>query len=178
MNSVAPVRKETRFKPWLWPIRIIARFWNYPVQPGLWIINKIFQSILDINNNIPWMVHFSSRVSGRILIGKDVWLSFAVSGGCYIQGSNGIEIGDNTIFAPGVKIISGNHDSSNLKNWLVEEPVRIGKNCWLGANSVILPGVQLGDNVIVGAGSIVTKNFDSNCVIAGNPARLIRKLEG
>ena len=53
--------------------------------------------------------------------------------------------------------------------------VVIGENCWLGMNSVILPGVSLGDNTIVGAGSVVTKSFmDGNCVIGGNPARIIR----
>lgn len=176
MKLVSPIRKETKFRLWLWPIRILTRFWRHPIQPGLWIVNKFFQSILDINNNIPWMVHFTSRVSGKVTIGKDVWISFAVSGGCYIQGVNGIEIGDYTIFAPGVKIISANHNPSNLKKWELSEPVRIGEKCWIGANSVILSGVQLGDNVIVGAGAIVTKSFPSNSVIGGNPARLIRQL--
>ena len=53
----------------------------------------------------------------------------------------------------------------------------IGKKCWIGMNSVILPGVVLGDHTIVGAGAVVTKSFvDGNCVIGGNPARIIRKL--
>jgi len=177
MKLVAPIRKETRFRIWLWPLRILKRFWNHPIQPGIWIINKFFQSILDINNNVPWMVHFTSRVSGQITIGKDVWISFAASGGCYFQGANGIEIGDNSIFAPGVKIISANHNTSNLKKWELSEPVRIGEKCWIGANSVILPGVQLGDNVIVGAGAIVTKSFGSNSVIGGNPAKLIKSIK-
>ena len=57
--------------------------------------------------------------------------------------------------------------------WEKEKPIIIGKNCWIGTNVVILPGVELGDNVIVGAGAVVTKSFLSNCVLAGVPAKLI-----
>ena len=117
------------------------------------------------------MVNFTSRVSGEITIGKNVWISFALSGGCYIQGGNGIVIGDDTIFAPGVKIISANHDPGNLRQWEKGGPVIIGKNCWIGANAVILPGVVLGDNVIVGAGAVVTKCFGSDLTVAGIPAK-------
>lgn len=173
----APVRKNAKLRFWLWPIRLIGKFWKSPVPPGLWIINKFYQNVLDINNDIPWMVHFTSRVTGDIVIGKDVWISFAVSGGCYIQGGNGIEIGDGTIFAPGVKIISANHDVKNLQKTVAVRPIKIGKNCWIGTNSVILPGVQLGDNVTVGAGSVVNKNFGSNKIIAGIPAKEIKTNE-
>ena len=171
----APIRKNAKLRFWLWPIRLIGKFWKSPVPPGLWIINKFFQNVLDINNEIPWMVHFTSRVTGDVKIGKDVWISFAVSGGCYIQGGNGIEIGDGTIFAPGVQIISANHDPKNLKKAIVVKPIKIGNNCWIGANSVILPGVQLGDNVIVGAGSVVSKSFSSDKTIVGIPAKEILK---
>jgi len=99
-----------------------------------------------------------------------------VSGGCYIQAVNGIFIDEGTIFAPGVKIISSNHDLTDMKKYAVTEPIRIGKHCWIGANAVILPGVQLGDRVIVGAGSVVTKSFPSACVIAGVPAHLLKEL--
>jgi len=98
------------------------------------------------------------------------------SGGCYIQGGNGIEIGDGTIFAPGVRIISANHDPMNLDQWLPGKPIKIGKNCWIGANAVVLPGVKLGDSVIVGGGAVVTKSFPSNVIIAGNPAQVIKEL--
>ena len=94
----------------------------------------------------------------------------------YPQGINGIEIGDDTIFAPGVKIISANHSISNLDSHEKAPPVKIGKNCWLGANAVILPGVVLGDNVTVGAGSVVTKSFESNVILGGVPAKVIKKM--
>lgn len=176
MNK-APVRKNAKLRFWLWPVRFLGKFWRSPVGPGLWLINNFCQNVLDINNDIPWMVHFTSRVTGDITIGENVWISFAVSGGCYIQGGNGIIIGDNTIFAPGVKIISADHDPVDLSKWKKDRPVKIGKNCWIGANAVILPGVELGDNVVVGAGAVVVKDIQSDCLAVGNPTRIVRNLK-
>lgn len=167
----APIRKNAKIRPWLWPVRIVSVFWKSPVPPGLWLTNSFFQGILGVNNDIPWMVHFTSRVIGDITIGENVWKSFALSGGCYIQGGNGIYIGDNTIFAPNVQIISANHSKENHTIWMESKGIVIGSNCWIGANAVILPGVELGDNVIVGAGSVVTKSFGSNSIIVGVPAK-------
>ena len=147
---------------------------------GRIFVNMLFQRILGINRDTPWPVYYTSTVNvpQKIKIGKNVWKSFAVSGCCYIQGGNGIEIGDNTIFAPGVKIISANHNPDSVKReWLKERPIVIGKHCWIGTNAVILPGVILGDNTIVGAGAVVTKSFpQGNIIIAGNPAKVIREI--
>lgn len=143
-------------------------------------VNYFFKRVFGVNADVPWSVHFTSRVvvPTRIKFGEGVERSFMFSGGCYIQGGNGIEIGDGTIFAPGVKIISANHDPQDLSQWKPDRPIKIGKNCWIGANAVILPGVELGDNVIVGAGAVVTKSFPGNVIVAGNPARIIRELPG
>lgn len=145
---------------------------------GLSLVNWVFQKILGINRECQWQVNFTSRVIApdRIKLGKNVLSSFARSGGCYIQALNGIDFGDNLMFAPGVKIISADHDIGNLSGWKNERRIIIGKNCWIGTNAVILPGVRLGDNTVVGAGSVVTKNFPTNVVIAGNPAKIIKKL--
>lgn len=157
------------------PKRILKRIFGLPL--GLRIINFIFQKIFRMNSQVPFQVHYTTQVIGSdIIIHSNVWKSFALSGNCYIQAGNGIEIGENTIFAPGVKIISANHDLANLKEWKKARSIRIGKNCWIGANAIILPEVVLEDNVVVGAGSLVTKSFPSNSVIVGNPAKIIKTL--
>lgn len=147
-----------------------------PIPLRLWMVNLVFQRILGINADVPWMVHFTSRVTvpRRILLGRGVRISFAVSGGCYIQGLNGIRIGDDTIFGPNVCIVSADHDPTDLSRHLPCRPIEIGARCWIGAHAVLLPGVVLGDDVIVGAGAVVTRGFPSGSVIAGVPARLIR----
>lgn len=142
--------------------------------------NFIFQRIFRVNSNCPWSVHFTSRVMhpNKMHIHPSVLRYFAASGGCYIQGNNGLFIGKGSMFAWGVKIITANHNVDNFDIWDDCEPVHIGENCWLGANVVILPGVQLGNGVIVAAGSVVTKSFSGNCVIGGVPAKLIRTRAG
>jgi acetyltransferase-like isoleucine patch superfamily enzyme len=151
---------------------------EYLLSPASWnirIVNFIYQKILRINSEVPFMVHYTSQVSKTIYIGKGVASFIANSGNCYIQGINGIYIGDYTMIAPGVKIISANHNKDDFsKHDRNVPPIRIGSNCWLGANCILLPGVQLGDNVIVGAGSVVTKSFGNNVIIAGNPSKIIK----
>jgi acetyltransferase-like isoleucine patch superfamily enzyme len=156
--------------------RVFTRF-TTPVPIGLFLVNFLFQRILGFNAVYRFPVHFTSTVTGDVSIGEGVWSSFAISGGCYIQGANGLVIEDGTIFAPGVKILSANHSIGGLKGWDQAEPIRIGKECWLGANSVILPGVVLGDRVVVGAGAVVTKSFPSNSIVGGVPAKLMRTVE-
>jgi len=156
--------------------RLIDSFWVNP------ILNIIFQRVFRINGDVSIPVNFTSRVTAykNIELHKDknTLLSFAVSGGCYIQAINGIKIGENFLFAPGVKIISANHQVNNLEISEFSDKIIIGNNVWIGANAIILPGVKIGNNCIIGAGSVVTKSFsDDYLVIAGNPAKIIKYLE-
>ena len=102
----------------------------------------------------------------------------ALNGGIHIQASNGVFIDRSVLIAPGVKIISGNHDINDFSaSALRRNPIVLLEGCWLGANSVLLPGVRLGAKTIVGAGAVVTKSFEEgNVIIAGNPAKKIRDL--
>lgn len=147
---------------------------EYPITLIIWLKQKVF----GVNKLAYWPMHPSSQVtfSQRILIGKNVFPGYQF--GCFLHGQNGIIIDDYTFIAPNVGIMSGNHDVRDLRVQIKNRPVKIGKYCWLGMNSVILPEVELGDFTIVGAGSIVTKSFyEGYCVVAGNPAKIIKRLD-
>ncbi|WP_286760818.1 acyltransferase [Salegentibacter sp. UBA1130] len=138
------------------------------------LIYYFFKIIFGHNKESKYPIHFTSTLvaSEKIKIGKNVNKSFLNSGGCYFQGINGIHIDDETIIGPGVKIISANHSSENIKTHVKKSAIMIGKKCWLGANSIILPGVQLGDNTIVAAGAVVSTSYkEGNIIIKGVPAK-------
>jgi len=143
-----------------------------PITFKIWFM----QRILGFNRNVYWQVHFSSVIANyrNIIIGIET--SPGMMPGCYIQGNGKVYIGDYTQIAANVGIISANHGMTDNRI-SIQEYIKIGKYCWIGMNSVILPNVCLGDFTIVGAGSIVTKSFSEGyCVIAGNPARKIKEL--
>ena len=90
-----------------------------------------------------------------------------------------VTIGDNCLIAPQAGIYTACHPlEREVRTGGLElgKPITIGNDCWIGGRAVILPGVTLGDNVVVGAGAVVTKSFPSNVVIAGNPAKIIKHL--
>ena len=90
-----------------------------------------------------------------------------------------IYVGDHTLFAPNVTVATAAHPilpELREKSYQYNAPVHIGKNCWIGTGAIILPGVTIGDNVVVGAGSVVTKDLPSNVVAVGNPCRVLREV--
>jgi len=116
----------------------------------------------------------------NIVIGNNLQANFD----CVILDCARVTIGDNCLIAPGVHIYAATHPldatyrKDDEKYFELAKPVRIGDNCWLGGHCTIVPGVTIGDNVVVGAGSVVSKDVPSNVVVAGNPAKIIRYLEG
>ncbi|MDF7822999.1 sugar O-acetyltransferase [Pontiellaceae bacterium B12227] len=91
-----------------------------------------------------------------------------------------ITIGARTLFAPNVQLYTAGHPLSakeRAEELEFGKPITIGKDCWLGGNAIVLPGVTIGDRVVVGAGAVVTKDIPSDCVVAGNPARIVKTLD-
>ncbi len=110
------------------------------------------------------------RIGDRCMIGR----------GSHIVGHLRVEIGDDVHTGPYVYITDQNHgyedpDKVVHEQWPRDVPVRIGNGSWLGTGVVVLPGTVLGRNVVVGAGAVVRGNFPDNCVIAGVPARVVRR---
>lgn len=132
------------------------------------------QKILRINGSCHWPVHFTSRVLYSKNIKAGINSAPGLSNGCYIQGKNGILIGNNLRMGPGVGLISANHNPDNYDQWLKVKPIEIGDNVWIGMNAIILPGITIGHNVIIGANSVISKDVPSDTIIAGNPAVVIR----
>jgi len=101
-----------------------------------------------------------------------------VQSGIYIQNFDHVHIGKHVRIASGVSIIACNHKLENPDEYEEWRDVYIGDYCWIGTNSVILPGVKLGPHTVVGAGSIVTKSFPKgHCVILGNPSKKIKDID-
>jgi acetyltransferase-like isoleucine patch superfamily enzyme len=98
-----------------------------------------------------------------------------------VNAAGGITIGDHVMTGPRVTLYSQNHRFSDpdlpvSDQGYIRRPVRIGSNVWLAANVIVLPGVTIGDNVVAAAGAVITRDVESGTLVAGNPARLVRRI--
>ena len=154
---------------------------------------------LTIGNNVTIKSSFLSNLVGLysktiivtrapgayIRIGNNVGMS-----GVTIYARKGIEIGENTAIGGNTKILDNDFHpiEAETRNKLLMDkkggesdlvtakPIKIGRNCFIGCNAIILKGTELGDGCVVGAGAVVSGKFEANSVIAGNPARFIKKV--
>lgn len=157
-----------------------GEFFDNKRMGWIWAMKGLQGRVFGQNRNIPWPVNRNTIVSNadNIIFDNSSINIFQVPG-CYFQSHKGkIEIGREVYIAPNCGIITTNHDIYNPNNHVEGEDIVIGDNCWIGMNSVILPGVIIGNHTVVGAGSIVTKSFpEGYVVIAGNPAKVLYRID-
>ncbi|NMP38121.1 MAG: sugar O-acetyltransferase [Clostridiales bacterium] len=111
----------------------------------------------------------------HIHFGKNVYANFNLT----VVDDTHVYVGDFTMLGPNVIIATAGHPilpELREKIYQYNMPVHIGRNCWIGAGAIILPGVTVGDNTVIGAGSVVTRDVPANVVAAGNPCRVLREI--
>jgi len=159
---------------------LTGRHFDNSLHGYVWAFRSLWhRNVLRLAPPLPFPASYRSNIknSANLTFHPDDLNNFQAPG-IYIQNFNGsITIGKGSYIGPNVGIITANHDPEDLDSHEAGKDVTIGEYCWIGMNSVILPGVEIGRHTIVGAGSIVTKSFPSGySIIAGNPARLVREI--
>ena len=147
--------------------------------------NELFTSLLGrIGDNVWIETPFFCDYGEHIYIDEGTFINV----NAIFLDNNIINIGKNGLIGPGVQLLTASHPLSarerlitsneNLKTSYktFSKPIHIGDNCWIGGNTVVLPGITIGNNVTIGAGSVVTKNISKKGIYVGNPAKLIKKL--
>ena len=118
---------------------------------------------------------YANWAGHHVHFGNNIYANFNLT----LVDDTHIYVGDCTMFGPNVTIATAGHPiDPELRAQALQYnmPVRIGRNCWLGAGVIVMPGVTIGDNVVIGAGSVVTKDIPSNVVAVGNPCRVMRQV--
>lgn len=111
----------------------------------------------------------------HVHFGKNVYANFHLT----LVDDTDIYVGDYTMFGPNVTVATAGHPilpALREQVYQYNMPVFIGRNCWIGAGAILLPGVHIGDGTVIGAGSVVTKDIPANVVAVGNPCRVLRPI--
>ena len=115
---------------------------------------------------------FQIDCANRVFLGKNVFANHGLT----VMSIGTITIEDGVMMGPEVGLFTVNHEPNNIRVIKTKE-IRIKKNAWIGARVNILAGVTIGENAIIGTGSVVTKDIPDNCVAVGNPARIIKRID-
>lgn len=139
--------------------------------------NKLLKEMFaSIGENCYIEPPFHANHAGRhVHFGNNVYANFNLT----CVDDTHIYVGDNTMFGPNVVLATAGHPidvSLRSKGYQYNVPIHIGKNCWLGAGVIVLPGVTIGDNTVIGAGSVVTKDIPANVIAVGNPCKVVREI--
>jgi acetyltransferase-like isoleucine patch superfamily enzyme len=118
-------------------------------------------------------IHVQHGLSTRV--GRNVF----VNQGCTLMDIGGIDIGDDVLIGPNVSLITAGHPlaPSQRRSGITAAPIRVGRNVWIGAAAVVLQGVTIGDDAVVGAGAVVTRDVPPATLVAGAPAQVVRHLD-
>ena len=135
------------------------------------LLCELFQTDLDPSVSI--VSPFYCDNGCRMKFGKNIIIN---KGATFLSGGI-IEIEDDVLIAPEVKIVTVNHDLEDRRHLLHFKKVTIKKNAWICIGSIICPGVTIGENAVVAAGSVVTKDVPDNVLVGGNPAKIIKHLK-
>ncbi len=134
------------------------------------------EMLAEVGENCYIEPPFHSNWGGKnVHLGKNVYFNFNAT----LVDDTHIYIGDCTMLGPNVVIATAGHPilpELREKALQFNLPVHIGKNCWLGAGVIVLPGVTIGNNTVIGAGSVVTKDIPANVVAVGNPCKVLREI--
>ena len=139
--------------------------------------NLLKEMFAEIGENCYIEPPFRANFGGHHChFGKNIYVNYNLTA----VDDTHIYVGDNTMIAPNVILASAAHPldpEERRKGYQYNQPVHIGKNCWLGAGVIVVPGVSIGDDTVIGAGSVVTKDIPSGVVAVGNPCRVIKEIK-
>lgn len=158
---------------------ILGKYWNgfncrMNNLAALYTAKILRSKLASVGSNVEFFGDLQVHSAERVAIGDWIY----IGPGCQFFGRGGIKIADHVVIGPQVIIMTSMHNYKNARMIPYDEiellnEVSIGEACWIGFNSMLMPGVKLGKGCIVGAGSVVTKSFPDGAILAGNPAKII-----
>ncbi|HEX7853099.1 MAG TPA: sugar O-acetyltransferase [Sphingobium sp.] len=139
-------------------------------------IRALFSELIgkDVDDGFSLIPPFYTTGGEDIRVGRNVF----INQNCTMYDLGGIDIGDDVMIGPNVSIITSSHplEPSQRRSVTIGKPIVIGRNVWIAAGATIIGGVTIGENSVVAAGSVVTKDVPPNTLVGGNPARVIRSI--
>lgn len=170
-NDRAPELEERRLVA-----KKLFRAYNATTEEDVEVREEIKRQLFRrVGKNVFIEPDFICEMGNNISIGDNVFMNF----GCIIFDMGDVIIGNNVMFGPRVGIYTTNHafdPDERIANVVISKPVHIGNRVWVAADVKIVQGVTIGDDSIIGAGSVVTKDIPAGVIAAGNPCRVIRAI--